>query len=279
MLSDKLVSVIIPAYNHENYIENCIRSIAEQTYSQLELVIVNDGSTDGTHAKILPLIKLYKDRFVNVVYHDRGHRGTGATLNELIALAQGEFLFQSASDDMAKPEAIQTLWDFMSGHPNYALAVGDNEIIDSSGRRVYWDSDRNNVEDESLAVYKTFGDFLHSTRKNINFHSDQFGSIDTLLNGNYIPNGKMFRKSALLAVGGYREGVVEDWYINIQLAKRYKMKYFDAPLFSYRWHAANTIKNKEYMKKVTRNMRWFVKAERIKLAVRRLLRLLVFAGK
>ena len=121
------------------------------------------------------LFKQYKVRFDNIIYIDREHKGTAATLNELISLSKGKFLFQIASDDIAKPHAIATLYTFMSRHHRYALAVGDNEIIDSDNRRVYWDSNRNNVQDISQAVYKTFGDFLQSSRKDVDFNSDRFG--------------------------------------------------------------------------------------------------------
>jgi len=258
MATGKLVSVIIPAYNHEKFIESCIESIVAQTYKQIELIIINDGSTDNTHGKIISLVEQYRKRFENVVYIARENRGTATTLNELLSLAKGEFIFQIASDDMAKPYAIQTLHAFMARNPGYALAVGDNEIIDSDNRRVYWDQDRNNVDDISQAVYKTFVDFLQSRRKDFNFKSKKFGDLPTLLKGNYIPNGKMFRKSALLEVGGYRENTVEDWYINIQLARKFKLKYIDKPLFCYRWHSNNTIKNRAYMKKRAKNMKKFI---------------------
>ena len=255
MATSKLVSVIVPAYNHEKFIESCIESIVAQTYKKIELIIINDGSTDNTHGKIISLVEQYRKRFDNVVYITRENKGTAATLNELISLAKGEFIFQIASDDMAKPCAIKTLHAFMAHNRRYALVVGDNEIIDSANRRVYWDQDRNNVDDVSQAVYKTFVDFLQSRRKDFNFKSEQFGDLSTLLKGNYIPNGKMFRKSALLEVGGYMENTVEDWYINIQLARKFKLKYIDKPLLCYRWHSNNTIKNRAYMKKLAKNMK------------------------
>lgn len=255
MATSELVSVIIPAYNHEKFIETCIESIVAQTYKKIELIIINDGSTDNTHGKIISLVEQYRKRFENVVYIARENKGTAATLNELISLAKGEFIFQISSDDMAKPYAIQTLHAFMARNPGYALAVGDNEIIDSDNRRVYWDQDRNNIDDISKAVYKTFVDFLQSKRKDFNFKSEKFGDLPTLLRGNYIPNGKMFRKSALLEVGGYMENTVEDWYINIQLARKFKLKYIDKPLFCYRWHSNNTIKNRAYIKKLSKNMK------------------------
>lgn len=262
MLFKKLVSVIIPAYNHENYIESCLQSVAGQTYSKLELIIVNDGSSDRTHEKITAWIACHKKRFKRIIYINREHKGVGDTLNELIALAKSEYLFQIASDDMAKPEAIEILYHFMNRYREYALAVGDNEIIDRRNTRVYWDLDRNNVSDVEAAVYQTFGEFLQKHRPDVDFNSDQFGELSTLLEGNYIPNGKMFRKSALIKMGGYRKDFLEDWYINIMLAKSYKLKYVDQVLFCYRWHDSNSIKNVEYIQRIQDNMREFLITER-----------------
>ncbi len=264
MLFKKLVSVIIPAYNHEKYIESCLQSVVEQTYPKLELVIVNDGSADNTHEKIVDFIARHKKRFKKVSYINREHKGIGDTLNKLIALAKGEYLYQIASDDMAKPEAIETLYRFMKRNPGYALAVGDNEIIDSNNNIVYWDEVRNNVSDISEAVYSTFGGFLKVHRPDIDFNSEQFGELSTLLKGNYIPNGKMFRKSSLVKVGGYKKDFLEDWYINIMLAKKYKLKYLDQTLFCYRWHDSNSIKNTEYISRIQENMREFLESEREK---------------
>ncbi|MGI1659820.1 MAG: glycosyltransferase family A protein [Desulfitobacterium sp.] len=262
MFFKRLVSVIIPAYNHEKFIASCIESVAAQTYANIELIIINDGSSDTTDEKIVALIEQYRKRFKKVTYINREHKGTAATLNELIYLSKGKFIFQIASDDMAKPHAIETLYTFMVRNRRYALAVGDNEIIDSDNKRVYWDQDRNNIEDISKAVYKTFVDFLQSHRPDFDFNSESFGQLPTLLIGNYIPNGKMFRKSALLKVGGYKEETLEDYYINIKLAKKYKLKYIDTPLFSYRWHENNSIKNYDYISRISTNMNEFLDAER-----------------
>ncbi|MCI0502283.1 MAG: glycosyltransferase family 2 protein [Fusobacteria bacterium] len=258
MIFKKLVSVIVPAYNHDEYIEACLKSILEQSYSKLELIIVNDGSVDETHEKILAFEKKHRRRFKRFIYVKREHKGAGDTLNELITLAKGEFLFQIASDDIAKKNAVAVLADFLKRNIDYALVVGDNEIIDDQGNRVYWDKDRNNLPEENLSVYKTFGEFLQAHRPDVDFDSDDFGELGTLLKGNYIPNGKMFRRSALLKVGGYEKDMLEDWYINIKLAKRYRLKYIDQILFSYRWHGSNTIKNLEYIKKIESNMKDFL---------------------
>ena len=135
----------------------------------------------------------------------------------------------------------------LSKHKEYALAVGDNQIIDAKSRRCYWDKRRNNVTIDN-AVYYTFAEFLKKRRKD-GYKPAKFGTYKSLLIGNYITNGKMFRIQALIRVGKYIPGMkLEDWYINLQLAKFYKMKFIDEILLSYRWHDTNSIKNVAYMK-------------------------------
>ena len=82
---EALVSVIIPAYNHGGFVQSCIESVAEQTYRNLELIIINDGSTDNTNEKIVALLPRYKERFEEIIYINRVNKGIGATLNELIS--------------------------------------------------------------------------------------------------------------------------------------------------------------------------------------------------
>src|SRR5450631_52547 len=86
-----LVTVVIPAYNHDRYVVESIRSIINQTYRNLELSIINDRAKDGTHEKILTLIEECKQRFVHFEYIDRGNVGIAATLNQALSLARGSY--------------------------------------------------------------------------------------------------------------------------------------------------------------------------------------------
>ena len=246
MNTSDLISVIIPAYNHERYIEECVRSIMAQTYQNLELIFIDDGSTDGTFEKLQALKPECELRFVRVVMIRENHNGGIRNTNAMIDMAQGEFIYSLASDDASKPRAIEVLHGFLSENPDYVLAVGDNEIINGDSERIYWDENRKTVP-ESEAVYKTFGDDMHINGDNK--HPD-FGSYEDLLKGNYIPNGYLYSRSAIIDAGKYAlDMICEDWYINLQLAKLGKFKYFPEILFSYRWHEANTVSSSGYQSK------------------------------
>lgn len=247
-----LVSVIIPSYNHENYVKDTIESIIAQTYKNIELIVIDDGSKDSTWQKIQEMRDKCEERFIKVHFETKENEGTCKTLNKLLSLAQGEFIYLIASDDLAKPQAIENEINFLISNPDYALVVGDNEIIDGEGKACYWDKTRNNVYDIKKAKYKTFCDFLKQNRKDIDFNSKQFGNYQSLYVGNYIPNGYLIRKSIFEKIGYFTpEAPLEDYWLMLQISKYSKMKYLDEVLFYYRWHNANTIKNVEKIRLFT----------------------------
>lgn len=247
-----LVSVIIPAYNHEKYVQESIESIIAQTYGNIELVIIDDGSTDSTWQKIQEMREKCEKRFTRVHFETKENEGLCSTLNKLLFIAQGEFVYFMASDDKAKPQAIEKEVTFLKNKSKYALVVGNNEIIDSEGKLCYWDKKRNNVYDIKKAKYKTFYDFLQKTKR-MKISSKDFGTYHTLYTGNYIPNGYLIRKSIFEKIGFFTpEAPLEDYWLMLQISKYAKMKYLDEILFSYRWHNTNSIKNTEQIRKRTK---------------------------
>lgn len=238
-----LVSVTISAYNHERYIEECIRSIIAQTYENIELLVIDDGSTDKTFEILQSLKPECEKRFAKVSFETHTNRGMPETSNILIEKARGVYIYGIASDDKAKPYAIERLHDFLSRNPDYVLAVGDNEMIDRDSNRIYWDNKRNVVSAEN-AVCRTVGEDL-----GIN-NTDKFGRYETLLRANHVPNGYLIRRQAMIDCGKYNPDILlEDWYMNLQLIKIGKLKYIPEILFSYRWHDSNTIKSEAIEKK------------------------------
>ena len=260
MPTDDLISVIIPAYNHERYIEECVRSIMAQTYQNLELVVIDDGSADGTFAKLQELKPECEKRFARVVMETQENHGLRFTLNSLLDKTGGKYVYSSASDDVTKPQAIEVLHSFLSENPDYVLAVGDNEIINGDSERIYWGKKRQ-VLPEAEALYKTVGDDLGLNEPN-NKHPD-FGDYADLLKDNYVPNGFLYSRQAIIDAGKYKQNItLEDWYINLQLAKIGKFKYIPEILFSYRWYDKNTISTPEFKASSLKNYRQIYENEK-----------------
>lgn len=242
-----LVSVLMPAYNHSQYIEEAINSILNQSYKNIEMIIIDDGSSDNTFEIISSLKDKCKKRFVSFKCFTQANQGTSYTLRKLVSLSKGDYFYLIASDDVAYELAIETLVTEAIKN-DYVLVVGDNALIDANSKQIGWDEKQNiiNLKD---AKFKTFASYLTWSHSEIkNFSSNDFGSYSSLLKGNYIPNGYLINKKAYDKTGGYTEQkMIEDYYLNLQLSKIGKFKYINQILFYYRWHSSNSIKKKQIM--------------------------------
>ena len=250
MTKNDLITVTISAYNHERYVQETLKSVIEQTYQNIELIIVNDGSTDGTHQQIEAMIPRCRERFARVEYLNRENQGFVRSLNYCLSLAQGKYIYVIASDDIAEKSALEVLHRFLSSHLDYGLVVGDNAIIDNAGTICYWGPKQVTVYDKQEARSLTHAEHLQKNRPDIDFHTPAFGTYTSLLTGNYIPNGYLIRKSIIDIFGGYsEEAPFDDWYLMLQLSKYSKLKFINKNLFRYRWHATNAIKQRDKMER------------------------------
>lgn len=111
-----LISVILPAYNAEKYIKESIDSILRQTYKNFELIIINDGSTDGTEEIVLS----YKDSRIRYVKNEKNLKLI-KTLNKGVNLATGEYIARMDADDISLPNRLQIEYDFMKAHPEVSV--------------------------------------------------------------------------------------------------------------------------------------------------------------
>jgi len=253
MEKNDLVSVLIPAFNHEGYVDQTIHSIAEQTYQNIELIIIDDGSTDKTKQVIEQSLSSCRGKLTRVEFITKPNEGLIKTINLGIEKAHGDYLYMIASDDIAEPDAIETLHAFLGNNKRYGLAVGDNSIIDGDSKLCYWTKERATTYNKLDAAYLTFGHFLQKQRADIDFSSDTFGSYEALLQGNHIPNGYLIRKDLIDKIGGYSiDAPLEDFYIMLQLSKITYFKFTNKPLLRYRWHETNTIKQKNLLDKFAR---------------------------
>lgn len=238
MNNEVLVSVIIPVYNHENYVQKTIKSIINQTYKNIELILIDDGSKDNSYQKILELKEECNQRFSNVIIKTKENEGTCKTYNKLISMCSGKYIYIIASDDISKPDAIKKEVEFLENNSDYVLVVGNNEVIDTEG---------------NLKQKETSTDIMSKLKK-INFNSEDFGTYSTLFFiGNYIPNGYLVRADLLKEkVHFTKEAPLEDWYEMLQLSKYGKFKYIDEILFSYRVHGENTFTQAKKMRNMAR---------------------------
>ena len=124
------VSVIVPVYNTERYLSDCIESILNQTFSQFELILVNDGSTDGS----LEICEQYARKDCRIRLVSQNNQGQQVALENGVAVAEGSWLFFVDSDDQLPDNAIQTLYDHCDDDTD--IIVGFSYPGDGSVRQI-----------------------------------------------------------------------------------------------------------------------------------------------
>lgn len=247
---EKLISVLVPAYNHEQYIQETIRSVIGQSYKNIELIILDDGSSDKTLEKIKELESECNERFVRFEYSSQKNSGRISTFNSLLFKAKGEYIAYIASDDKYMPDALSLEAEALDRDDSAVLAVGINYFIDGSSRRCFWDSNKKTVYDESKAKWLSLTDMLSETR-NIDLTSDDFGKYPLLIKNCHVPNGYLIRKTAFDKIGPYvDEAPLEDNWLMFQLSKYGRFIFINKPTFLYRWHDTNTMKQVAYIKEI-----------------------------
>jgi glycosyltransferase involved in cell wall biosynthesis len=136
-----LISVILPVYNGEQYIEDSIRSILGQTHQNFELIIINDGSTDNSDKIIKGFLKSNK-----IIYKSRKNKGLVNTLNEGIKLSSGSYIARMDQDDISYPKRLEKQLNFMQKN-NIDVCGTSYHVINEQGKIIKTvESHKNNFE-------------------------------------------------------------------------------------------------------------------------------------
>lgn len=225
-MNKPVATVIIPAYNHENYIEQCLESVISQTYENIELVIINDGSTDKTGEIISSWCERLFDRFPRFVFVNKPNEGMCKALNMGLDLSVGEYVAVCASDDIMLPMRIEKQVQYLQDRKAYAMVFTDGYEVEDKGAIAL---------DNGLDNYERF-----SNRFDINKHGFLF---DWLVNNLFF----MPSPSACITrwcyeeIGGYDERITfEDPDIFLRVSDRFKFGFVDEPLFIHRIHGKNS---------------------------------------
>ncbi|MEN8282230.1 glycosyltransferase family 2 protein [Acinetobacter gerneri] len=124
-----LVSVIIPCYNHAQFIQDCIQSVIDQTYANIELIIIDDGSRDQSVEKIKEMLEKCKERFTRFEFKHRSNRGVSATLNEALECCEGEYITFLASDDIYHKDKVLKQTYFLINNSSVKFVISHSYVI------------------------------------------------------------------------------------------------------------------------------------------------------
>jgi alpha-1,3-rhamnosyltransferase len=125
------VSVVVPSHNHAHFVEKCLRSIMKQSAQPLELLVIDDGSSDDS---VRIIERTLKDCTFTCDFVARPNRGLSATLNEGLRRSRGEYFAYLGSDDLWLPQFLSARAELLAAQPNAVLAYGHAYSIDDSER-------------------------------------------------------------------------------------------------------------------------------------------------
>lgn len=128
-----LVSVVMPIYNHEKYVIECLDSVRDNNYKNVELIIIDDGSIDASASLVQSWLAVNKKYFVRALFHRQTNSGVCKTLNRLISLAQGDVIIPLASDDVLLHAGISLRVNFLLNNPGYLAVFAEAAMINSDG--------------------------------------------------------------------------------------------------------------------------------------------------
>lgn len=210
----------MPVYNAGQYLSQAIDSICSQSFTDWELILINDGSTDDSEA----IISRYKD---NRIYYVKNPVNLGLikTLNKGIDLCGGEYIARMDADDISLPERLRKQIDFLDAHPDYLMCGANASVINNDGEM---------------------------TGKIRNLAENNFLQINLLFSPSFVHPTVMIRREVLEKIR-YDEAYkhVEDYELWCRIAKQGKIANLKEELLAYRWHDSNvSVLNNELQDKL-----------------------------
>ncbi|CAC9976395.1 MULTISPECIES: glycosyltransferase family 2 protein [Flavobacterium] len=227
-----LISVILPNYNHANFLEKRLESIFNQTYSNFEVILLDDCSTDNSKEILL---KYSKNEYVShCVFNEINSGNTFIQWKKGIALAKGEFIWIAESDDFCDP--------------NFLESVSKPLLLNNQITLSYCQSNRVDVHDEIIGNWKTYTDDLDTEQFTQNFVMDGNLFIEKyLINKNVIPNASavLFRKENLeisdQLINTPALKYCGDWVIYFQAIIKQKISFIAESINNFRYHHNSVI--------------------------------------
>jgi glycosyltransferase involved in cell wall biosynthesis len=219
-----LVSVIIPTYNRSQFVTEAIDSVLHQTYPNIELIVVNDGSTDDTEQKLQPYLG-------NIIYEWQENQGPGPAVNTGLRVAKGKYIARLDDDDLFTPDKIEKQVKVFGENPDVGLVTSGCFITDSIGRI---------ISVQKAPDFSEYGPFL-----------------SFILDYNLLQPTVMVRRECHdhAKVGLYKNTYAQEFNIFLRISRYWKVWVIDQPLALHRRHSGNrtvdSYKNEELKRDIS----------------------------
>lgn len=211
------ISIVTPVLNGQKYVGEALQSMLDQTYQNFELILVNDGSTDGTEA----IVRSFMDRMdIKIVHHPKP-LGIARSVNDGLSRTCGEYICFLDHDDTWFPEFLETQLRHLEEHPDVGMVHADFQTIDPSGA----------VIEASVA----------SSRKRARPSGHVFR--DLFFDSFIVANSVLIRREVFDRLGGFDETLLwGDYHMWLRIARHYKVDYVPKVLTKYRQHPTQSTR-------------------------------------
>lgn len=197
------VTIVIPTLDANDHVDECIECLLTQTFESFELIVVDDGSTDGT----VDTVRSFDDDRIRLI--ERNGSGVASARNHGIECSESEYVATHDADDRSAPTRLEEQIDYLDHADSVALVGSGARLIDETGA-------------------------VHSRRRVL-----ERPSFDDLISQNHFVHGStLIRREAFERIGGYDESfpLSEDYDLYLRLALHYPIRNIDRPLYEFRIH-------------------------------------------
>lgn len=230
-----LVTIGVPFFNAQKYIIETLESIRLQTYSNIQLVLLDDCSTDDSFKLVREWLSVHGSRFAEVaLLRNEENKGTSYSCRRLQKAATGEFFAKLDADDIMLPEKTSRQVEFLFSHPDAALVYANTQLIDSEGRL---------LKEDYFAVQKFRAVVDSLGPSGFVFHQ--------LIVEDFIPNSSvLIRRNRLEEIGGYDETLfTEDWDLWLRICKKHPVLFMQGYFSQYRIHPQSVMRKRSSLVK------------------------------